>query len=403
MTRDHFDYVVIGGGLIGLATALALLSRSKASVLVVEAERLLAQHQSGRNSGVIHSGLYYAPGSLKARLCSESRSLLFRFCEANAVRYEQCGKIVIATRQRDIPKLIALEERGKANGLEGLQHLDPTQIREYEPRADGIAALHVPATGIVDFSQVAGAMAERIKELGGSIQVGARLRTCVRQSTSTFVSTTEKEFSAGYLINCGGLQADRIARICGLKPNLRIIPFRGEYYELKPSRRHLVRNLIYPVPDPELPFLGVHFTRTIHGSIDTGPNAVLAFKREGYRWSSFSTRDLLDIISFPGFWRLATSYWSTGIGEYYRSIWKTAMVRDLQRLVPEVQAEDLTRSRSGVRAQAVDSSGKLVDDFRIVEAPQMLHLLNAPSPGATSSLRIGETLAERALKGDNSV
>lgn len=398
MSALHYDVAVIGGGIVGMATANALVSRWPLSLIVLEEEDRLAAHQSGHNSGVIHSGLYYNPGSLKARLCAEGREAMFRFCQAHGIAYERCGKLVVATRESELPLLKELERRGKANGLQGLRWLSPEKIREHEPHATGIAGLFVAETGIVDYVQVTHAFADLVREAGGTIQRKAHVYGVHREAQELLIETTDREIFSRYLINCGGLQSDRIARICGVDPGLQIIPFRGEYYELAPERRYLVRNLIYPVPDPGFPFLGVHFTRKIQGGIEAGPNAVLAFKRKGYRRWDISLADAKEIASYGGFWRMSRRYWKTGAGEFHRSLSKQAFVKALRRLVPGLGPDDLHQGGAGVRAQAVEPTGRLVDDFRIVEAEGMIHVLNAPSPAATASISIGWTLASLAAK-----
>lgn len=398
MNAAHYDVAVIGGGIVGLATAMALTERPSLSLIVLEAEQRLAEHQTGHNSGVIHAGLYYKPGSLKARNCVEGRAELYRFCEAHNIPHDRCGKVVVATDERETPALDELERRGRANGLAGLQRLGPEGIREHEPHAAGVAGLFVPETGIVDYRQVAETYGRLVCEAGGTIRTGARVRRCHRRADGLTLETTTGEVHCRYLINCGGLQSDRIARLCGVDPGLRIIPFRGEYYELAPGRHGLVKGLIYPVPDPRFPFLGVHFTRMVHGGVEAGPNAVLAFKREGYHHWSFSAADLAATLTYPGFWRLARTYWRTGIGEFYRSFSKPAFVKALQKLVPELGMDDVHRAGAGVRAQAVEPGGTLADDFRIVETERMVHVLNAPSPAATASISIGRSIAGMAAK-----
>ncbi len=394
----RYDVAIVGGGIVGLATALALTSQSRLSPIVLEAEAGLAAHQTGHNSGVIHSGLYYKPGSLKARNCVEGREALYRFCAKHGIAHERCGKIVVTTRESELPALDELERRGRANGLSGLRRLRAEEIREYEPHAVGIAGLHVPETGIVDYRQVAETYARLAQAAGGQIQTGARIVGFRRTPDAFVLETTRGAIDCCNLINCAGLQSDRIARLCGVDPVVRIIPFRGEYYELIPGRQFLVKNLIYPVPDPRFPFLGVHFTRMVRGGVEAGPNAALAFKREGYRRSSFSLKDAAEIAAYGGFWRMASQYWKTGIGEFYRSFSQRAFVKALQRLIPDLDRGDVRRAGAGVRAQALDPSGSLVDDFRIVEADKMIHVLNAPSPAATASISIGRTIAELAAK-----
>lgn len=397
MTSPKYDVAIIGGGIVGLATAMTLTSlHHSLSLIVLEAENRLAAHQTGHNSGVIHSGLYYKPGSLKARNCVEGQKAMYRFCQDHGIAHEQCGKVVVATDETELPALATLEERGRANGLQGLRRLTPAEIKAYEPHVAGIAGLLVPETGIVDYTQVAQTYAQLIRQSGGTIQLQTRLIGCGTGSDELILNTNQGDIRSRYLINCGGLQSDRIARLCGLKPGLKIVPFRGEYYELVPQRQHLVRNLIYPVPNPQFPFLGVHFTRMIHGGVEAGPNAVLAFKREGYRHTHFSAPDFLEVMRYKGFWRLAGQYWRTGLGEFYRSFSKRAFVRALQKLIPELDFADVHPAGAGVRAQALAPDGRLVDDFHIVESARMIHVLNAPSPAATASLSIGRTIAQMA-------
>jgi L-2-hydroxyglutarate oxidase len=398
MSSKQHQVAVVGGGIVGLATARAIQLESRASAVVLEAEERLATHQTGHNSGVIHSGLYYKPGSLKARNCAAGRDALYRFCAENEIAHENCGKIVVATTQDEVERLEELVQRGRANGLHGLRRLDPDQLREYEPHVRGVAGLHVPETGIVDFTQVAESMARQLREGGGKILTGARVRAVRRNGGDFVVETTRGAVEARFLINCAGLQCDRVARLCGLRPRVRIVPFRGEYYKLVPQRQDLVRHLIYPVPDPRFPFLGVHFTRMVHGGVEAGPNAVLAFKREGYGRFSFSGRDTLATLSYRGFWRMASRHWRTGFGELYRSFSRAAFVRALQKLLPDLRETDVERHGAGVRAQAVAPDGALLDDFHVLEAERMLHVLNAPSPAATASLSIGNTLARRAAE-----
>jgi len=395
---QKYDIAIIGGGIVGVATAMALSVNPRLSLIVVEAESHLAAHQSGHNSGVIHSGLYYKPGSLKARNCVEGREALYRFCEEHGIAHERCGKLVVATAESELPALSELERRGIANGLRGLRRLRAEEIREHEPHAAGIAGLFVAETGIVDYTQVTEAFAQVVRKAGGAIQTGARVQGVLRRSDELVLETTRGEIHARFLINCSGLQADRMARMCGVEPRLRIIPFRGEYYELAPERCFLVRNLIYPVPDPRFPFLGVHFTRKIHGGVEAGPNAVLALKREGYERGSFSLTDVVEIVSYRGFWHMVGSYWRTGLGEMYRSFSTRGFLKALQRLIPELRVKDIHRAGAGVRAQAVEPTGFLVDDFRIVEGERMIHVLNAPSPAATASISIGRALARMATK-----
>jgi L-2-hydroxyglutarate oxidase len=393
MSSQTFDVAIIGGGIVGLATARALVANRSLSLVVLEAEDRLAAHQSGHNSGVIHSGLYYKPGSLKARNCVQGREEMYRFCRERGIPHERCGKIVVATCQSELPALEELERRGRANGLAGLRRLDPTELREHEPHVAGLAGLFVPDTGVVDFAQATREFARDVQKSGATICTQSRVLRCRRSNGDVLLDTTRGEFRCRFLINCAGLRADEVARMCGVHPGVRIVPFRGEYHELVPDRRFLVNHLIYPVPDPRFPFLGVHFTRTIRGDVEAGPNAILALKREGYRPWEFSLPEFGRLISYPGFWRLVWRYRRTGLGEIYRSLWKKAMVQALQRLIPELKAEDLRPGKTGVRAQAVDPAGNLVDDFRIVQAERMIHVLNAPSPAATASISIGKIVA----------
>jgi len=398
MPEKTYDIAVVGGGIVGMATAMSVLARWRVSLVVLEKADRLAAHQTGNNSGVIHSGLYYTPGSLKALNCTTGREALYRFCAERGIPAERCGKVVVATREEQLPVLEELRRRGEANGLTGLRRLRPEEIREIEPHATGIAGLFVPQTGIVDYARVTEGYAVEVRRGGGEVLLGARVHGIAHDGRGLVLDTTAGEVRCRHLVNCAGLQSDRVARLAGVEPGVRIVPFRGEYYELVPERRHLARNLIYPVPDPEFPFLGVHFTRMIAGGVEAGPNAVLAFKREGYSRWSFSAGDLLDAFSYGGFWRMAGRYWRMGLGELWRSWNKGAFVRALQALMPEIAAADLAPGGAGVRAQALDPDGKLVDDFRIVEAERQIHVLNAPSPAATASISIGETIADLAAK-----
>jgi L-2-hydroxyglutarate oxidase len=367
-------------------------------VTVLEAEERLAVHQSGHNSGVIHSGLYYKSGSLKARLCVEGARALRRFCDEEGIPHERCGKLVVATHEDEMPRLDELERRGQANGLTGLRRLRAEEIQEVEPHAAGIAALHVPETEIVHYPDVAAAYGRRIEQHGGQILVGARATAVHPNGSGLVVETARGAVACARLVNCAGLQSDRIARLCGAEPDVRIVPFRGEYYELGRETEGLVRGLIYPVPDPRFPFLGVHLTRRIKGGVEAGPNAVLALKREGYRWTDVSVRDAAATAAWPGFWALAVRFWKTGFYEVWRSLVKSAFVRDLQRLVPEIRPEDVHRAGAGVRAQALRRDGALVDDFHIVDTERAVHVLNAPSPAATASIAIGRTVADRIAR-----
>ena len=396
MTTYHM--AVVGGGIVGLATALALHEAGTGSLIVLEAESQVAAHQTGHNSGVIHSGLYYKPGSLKATLCTQGRQLLLDFCEQEGIAYETCGKLVVALTRDELPRLDALAERGAANGLQ-LRPLTAAELKEYEPHVAGIAGLWVPETGIVNYKEVAAAMERRLVAAGVEVRKGWRLAACRRQPEKlVLVSAGGDEVGARNLVTCAGLHSDRVARLCGVEPGVRIMPFRGEYYELAEARRSLVRNLIYPVPDPQFPFLGVHFTRRIDGKVEAGPNAVLALRREGYGKFSFRPGDAWEIAMNRGFWTLARRYWRMGAGEYYRSYSKYAFWRALQRLLPDIEVDDLRPAGAGVRAQAMAPDGQLVDDFHFASAWRMLHVLNAPSPAATASLAIGRNIAQHAAE-----
>jgi len=401
---DRCDIAVIGGGIVGLATAMALTERTRAAVVVLEAEDRLAAHQTGHNSGVIHSGLYYKPGSLKAQNCVAGREALYRFCAEHAIAHERCGKVVLAVHERELPRLEELERRGRANGLQGLRRLGPEEIREHEPHARGVAGLFVPDTGIVDYTAVAEAYAGCVRAAGGSVVTGARVTACRRDpspggsAADLVLETARGALRCGALVNCAGLHSDRVARLCGVEPGVRIVPFRGEYYDLVAQKHGLVRNLIYPVPDPRFPFLGVHFTRMVHGGVEAGPNAVLALKREGYGRADISPRDTAELLAYPGFWRMGLRHWRMGLGESWRSTCTRAFVAALRRLVPEITRADVVRAGAGVRAQALEPDGRLADDFLIVEAGRMIHVLNAPSPAATASVTIGRTIAERSAE-----
>jgi len=394
----EYDVVVVGGGIVGLATARALVQqRPGLNVVLLEKEQRLATHQTGRNSGVVHSGIYYAPGSLKARYAKEGLEFLQRYCPERGIAYEQCGKVIVASDPGQVTRLDALERRAADNGIQ-VERLDRAALAEREPHAAGVAALLVRSTGIVDYVGVCAGYRADAEAGGAEVVTGAEVLGVDDDGTTVTVMTSSgEERTARMLVNCAGLHSDRVARLAGLTPRARILPFRGEYYELAEGRRELVRHLIYPVPDPSFPFLGVHFTRDVHGGVHAGPNAVLALAREGYSLGSFSRRDVAEIARYSGFWHLARRHWRTGAGEYRRSLLRSAFVAGLQQLVPEVQAEDLVPAPAGVRAQAVMPDGSLVDDFLIDETPRGLHVLNAPSPAATASMPIGADLAARAL------
>jgi len=399
MAISSVDTVVIGGGIVGLATALALLERNPGtSLTLLEKEAGLAAHQTGRNSGVIHAGLYYKPGSLKASMCSRGRGLLERFCSEHGVPFERCGKVVVATRDGQVAGLDELERRGRANGLSGVRRISREELREREPHTDGIAALLVPETGIVDYKQVAAAYARELERRGGALRVGTRVVDIQRRGDRVVVESTAGEIEARVLVACAGLQSDRLARMAGLSIDVAIVPFRGEYWMLVPERAGLVRHLVYPVPDPAFPFLGVHFTRRLGGGMEAGPNAVLAWAREGYSRASFDAGDAWSMAKWPGFWRMASKHWRAGLAEQARSLSRQAFARACAELVPEVRGEDLAPGGAGVRAQAVARSGALLDDFSIAEAERMVHVINAPSPAATASLAIGQEIASRAQR-----
>jgi len=392
------DFVVIGGGIVGLSTARALLERHPgARILVLEKEGGWARHQTGHNSGVIHSGIYYKPGSYKARFCREGARALVEFCRERGIEYEICGKVIVATEPDELPLLDALHERGLKNGLE-VEKVGPGELKELEPHASGLAAIRVPSTGIVDFAKVAEAFAALVGEKGGELRTGTVVEGISDTGREVVVCTNKGAFHARTLVNCAGLHSDRVAQMCGVEAGAKIVPFRGEYYELRPEKRYLVKNLIYPVPNPNFPFLGVHFTRSIDGIVEAGPNAVLGLAREGYKKTDFDLRDFVEEITYPALWRLAKKNWRTGIGEIHRSISKKAFVRGLKKLVPEVEDGDVVPIAAGVRAQALKEDGAMVDDFLISEGKNSVHVLNAPSPAATASIPIGEEIAKRAAE-----
>jgi (S)-2-hydroxyglutarate dehydrogenase len=394
----NHDVVIVGGGIVGLATAFRLLeTRPQLKLLLLEKEAKLAAHQTGNNSGVLHSGLYYKPGSEKARLSVSGLREMVEFCREHGIAHEQCGKIVVATTEDELPRLDNLWERGNANGLLGLRKLNAQQITEIEPHAAGIAAIHVPQEGIVDYPGVCEKLGELIRQAGGEIKLNARVSRIVPDGDEQVVETSAGSFHAKFVITCGGLHADRLVRASGQEPAARIIPFRGEYFQIKKRRQFLVRNLIYPVPDPKFPFLGVHFTRLIHGGIEAGPNAVLAFAREGYKWSDVNPRDLAESLCYPGLWKFLVKYPSMCGYEIRRSLSRAMFTASLQKLVPEICADDLETGGAGVRAQAMLPDGKLVEDFHFEEARGILHVVNAPSPAATASLAIGKKISERVL------
>jgi len=400
MPDQSFDLVVIGGGIVGLSTALHLTAGfPNLRLLLVEKEERVGRHQSGHNSGVIHSGIYYKPGSLKARLCVQGAAAMVEFCRTHGIPYQICGKVIAAINEEEVPRLQSLQQRGEANGLTGLRLLNREEVREIEPHCGGVAWLLVPGTGITDYAAVCDKYAELVTLQGGVVSLSTEVTGIARRAGETVLETNHGGFSTRYVINCAGLHSDRVSRMAAEKPEVQIVPFRGEYYDLVPERTHLVRSLIYPVPDLRFPFLGVHFTRRITGGVDAGPNAVLAFRREGYRRTDFSLRDTAGTFAYPGFWRMAAKYWQDGAAEFYRSFRKQAFVQALQRLLPDLRSSDLIADGSGVRAQAVRPDGSLVDDFQFVCAENMLHVWNVPSPAATASLAIGREIVRMAQKG----
>jgi L-2-hydroxyglutarate oxidase len=389
------DLIVIGGGIVGLATAFRFQQRfPDRPCVLLEKEANLGLHQTGHNSGVLHSGIYYRPGSLKAQNCRAGKAAMEEFCRQENVPFEICGKVIVATSGEELPRLAKILERGQANGV-SCELIDAAQLHELEPHAAGLQAIHVPETGIVDYAVVCERLGQRINERGGQIELGAKVVGIDGAGGETVVHTSKGDFLSRLVVNCAGLHCDRVAKLSGAAPGVRIIPFRGEYFELHAEAHRLVRNLIYPVPDPAFPFLGVHFTRMIGGGVECGPNAVLAFAREGYSKTKINLRDLADSLTYPGFIRLAARYWRMGAGEMWRSVSKRAFVRALQRLVPEIRPEHLETAPSGVRAQAVARNGDMVDDFLIEESAHVVNVLNAPSPAATSSLQIGQSIVDR--------
>jgi L-2-hydroxyglutarate oxidase len=393
-----FDVLIVGAGIIGLATALKLLEKKPAlKIAILEKENEVAKHQSGNNSGVIHSGIYYKSGSLKAINCINGYNQLLRFCEEENIKFEICGKLIVATNKNELPVLNLIYERGIENCLTNLKILNKEQFQEFEPYAFGIKAIHVPQTGIIDFKKVAEKYSEVVQNKGGQLFLSHELLKIKKESSRIISITSKGEFQSKHFISCAGLFSDRIAKLTNKHLPIRIIPFRGEYYKIIEARKILVKNLIYPVPDPAFPFLGVHFTRTINGEVEVGPNAVLAFKREGYRKTSFNLRDTLETLSWKGFHKVISKYWRVGISEFYRSYNKKAFVKALQKLIPEIQESDLEKGGAGVRAQACDLRGGLLDDFYIYESRNMVHVCNAPSPAATASLSIGDHVAELIL------
>ncbi len=394
-----YNVIVIGGGIVGLASALKIKEKNPTyKVAVMEKERTIAQHQTGHNSGVIHSGLYYKPDSFKAKNCVDGYKMLIDFCNEEEIPYELTGKIVVATKESQLDSLETLYDRGKANGLDGIKKLRAEELKEYEPHVAGVSGLYVPQTGIIDYKVVADKYAEKFKHFGGEIYSSNKLVKFEEDRGFIHVHTDSQRLTTRLVVNCSGLYTDKVAKLTGAKIDFKIVPFRGEYYKLKPEKEYLVKNLIYPVPDPAFPFLGVHFTRMIKGGIEAGPNAVLAFAREGYKKSQINMKELLGTLFYPGFMRVAAKYWKTGFGEMYRSYSKGAFTKALQELLPEIQKRDLIKGGAGVRAQACDRKGGLIDDFLVVEHDNFINVGNAPSPAATSSLAIGERISQMVVE-----
>ncbi len=390
-----FDLAVIGGGIVGLATAWQFTQRYPSRrVVVLEKEARVAEHQTGRNSGVLHSGIYYKPGSLKASNCRTGKQAMEAFCQAEGIAYELCGKVIVAVSESERLALQRIYERGLANGVPCTM-ISPDRLRELEPHVAGVQAIHVPETGIVDYRLVCERLAQRIQDVGSEVVFHARVSAIRQHADGLTVISTAGDHTARRLVNCGGLHSDRVAKLTGLKPGSQVVPFRGEYFELTPEARTLCRNLIYPTPDPQFPFLGVHFTRMINGTVECGPNAVLAFGRECYRFFDLDMRDLWETLTYRGFHRIAARHWRMGLEEMWRSLNKAAFVRALQRLVPEIRAADLRQAPAGIRAQALTPDGNLIDDFLIVQNDRVLNILNAPSPAATASLQIGATIVDQ--------
>jgi len=399
MADREADLLIIGAGIVGLAAALQTTRRLPGMrVLVLDKENRVAAHQTGHNSGVIHSGIYYRTGSLKARNCVAGAASMKRFCQEQGVPFEECGKLVVATTSEEVPRLEQLHQRGMANGVPGLRLLEPAQFREIEPHCSGLRALQVPTTGIVDYTAVAKKYAELIASGGSEIVLGAKVTGLHEDGEANVARTDAGDFRAKYVINCAGLYSDTVARMASAQTELEIVPFRGEYYEVRPERRSLVKALIYPVPDPRFPFLGVHFTRRISGSIEAGPNALLALRREGYTGASVDLREAAETLGFSGFWKMARRYWRMGLAEQYRSWVKSSFVKSLQKMVPELEESDLVPGGSGVRAQAVDKNGNLLDDFHFVQRGRMIHVCNVPSPAATASLEIGREIVDMLVQ-----
>ncbi|WP_026573477.1 L-2-hydroxyglutarate oxidase [Bacillus sp. UNC438CL73TsuS30] len=390
-----FDFAIIGGGIVGLSTGMAIYQRfPDAKVVVIEKESAVAQHQTGHNSGVIHSGIYYKPGSFKARFARQGSQSMREFCETHGIEHDICGKVIVATKQEEIHLLENLHKRGLENGL-NIQRIGSDELKEIEPHVNGVGAIRVPMAGIVNYRQVSEKFAEIIKANGGEIQLNTKVEKIHEESDQVTIETSRGTIKANMVINCAGLHSDRVAEAAGYKTDMKIVPFRGEYFKLKPEKRYLVKHLIYPVPNPKFPFLGVHFTRMISGEVDAGPNAVLSFKREGYKKTDFNAKDLAEVLSYGGFWKLAGKFMKEGLEEYVRSFSKKQFTKSLQELIPEIQEDDLIPAPAGVRAQALKYDGNMVDDFNIIMGKRSIHVCNAPSPAATASIEIGKEIVKR--------
>ncbi len=394
----HYDFIIVGAGIVGLSTAYKLtLSFPEARIIVLEKEQHVAAHQTGKNSGVIHSGIYYKPGSYKAKNCIDGRHQLVKFCQENDVAIDVCGKVIVATQEEELERLDAIYQRGLENEIEGIAKIDVKELAELEPHVKGISAIKVPCAGIVDFSGVCEKLKKLIEAKNGKVLFGEEVRGIKQNADGITVSTLKNSFKASYLINCAGLHCDRIAKLAGIESPIQIVPFKGEYYELEHDAEYLVKNLVYPLPHKDFPFLGVHFTRMALGGIECGPNAVPAFKREGYDKLSFDLRDTLEMMNFPGFWKLSAKHWRMGLDEYHRSFSKKAFVRGLQKLIPSVREEHLKPAPAGVRAMALLRNGEILDDFHFEITDRQIHVLNAPSPAATAGLAIGDEIVQKAI------
>lgn len=392
-----YDFTVAGAGIVGLSTAYKLSNAFHgSSILVLEKENRVAAHQTGHNSGVIHSGIYYQPGSYKARNCVEGRHQIVQFCRENGIQHEICGKIIVAANEEEIPRLLSIYRRGLENNIEGIRLIDGKELREIEPYASGVRAIHVPCAGIIDFTAVCEKLSEKLTLAGHSVSFNSPVESVHQTNGTLAIKTKTDTFKTRHFINCTGLHSDRVARSAGVKPNIKIVPFRGEYYELTKEAEHKVNGLIYPLPNPEFPFLGVHFTKMVKGGVECGPNAVFAFKREGYNKTSFDFADTIDSADYPGFWKMASKHWKMGLDEMYRSLSKTGFLKNLQKLIPSIEINDLTGSPSGVRAMALLPNGEILDDFYFETTEREIHVLNAPSPAATAGLAIGDEIVKKA-------